>query len=476
MNKYFYARIDRRDFGDLLSEEGISQLNIKEVSEIYSLETPVHNSLLSVWSQDPGIIKKLPEVLICQDGSQNDWAAWITTFAVRIRPFSAYMRLMTHTEFQRTMIGSQMPNVGPLIWPATGIILGEVLVASGLPDKALETLSATAFTSTLSFVMCRTAMLNANYKEWLHLIDMWNSTRSATQQKTRAIESASIARVCTIILDALGYKSDSPMLTRDYPELIEACRYLLKSPHSTLSSLFGNHIFADVELMMRGSREDRVRAFEEFIYQSDGISVSKSEIMSFMLGYLASRIAPGTIRHSSVLSSVTKRYPTAMLWYGFCAGFAERDINMPDSNKRNSIDFPSSARRVIRELLRTEPIVGTPTCDIGYLELIALSRTSGDPLEGLIKTSQSSAIVELLPGVCTSVSVSAKPQAKPQDHELRERQIISSIGKQIERLRETYNDLLNIEKPSKDEEQLPLFPTRRKKKSYTPTTKRNREQ
>lgn len=464
MNTHYYARIDRRDFGDLISEERVSRLHIETVAEIDVLEAPVGNAILAVWSLDPKKTAQLPEVLICQDGTQNDWAAWITTFAARIRPFSAYMRLMTRTDFQRTAKRSLTPDIGTLTWPAAGLILGEVLGASGLPDKALETLSATAFASTLSFVMCRTAAMYPDFQEWSHLIEMWESIREVSKQRTRSVESELVARVCATAMDAFGFGGASKILTPNDMEVSEACRYLFRSPQRTPSNFSETKPFADAELMMHGSREDRVLAIEEFIHRSDSILVHKPEVMSFMLGYLASRIAPGTIKHSSVLGQVTDRYPTAVLWYGFCAGFAESEANMLNASVRRGVDFPSSARRVVRELLRPEPVLGAPVCDIGHLELIALSRTGADPLEGLIKTTQGSAIVELLPGICTSVNVSSKPPTESQVRELREQEIIATMGEQIERLRKTYKDLLAAEAPVSEAEQRSLFTSRRKKK------------
>ena len=135
-------------------------------------------------------------------------------------------------------------------------------------------------------------------------------------------------------MDALGFWGASKILTRNDMEVSEACRYLSRSPQHTSSNLFEYKVFADAEHMMHGSREDRVLAFEEFLHRIDGISVPKPEVMSFMLGYLASRIAPGTIRHSSVLGQVAHRYPTAVIWYGFCAGFAEGDADMPNGSRR----------------------------------------------------------------------------------------------------------------------------------------------
>ncbi len=464
MSTYYCARVERRDFGNMISEEGLSRLNIEMISDTGSLEGPAKDTVMAIWSLDPRKTTQLPEVLVCQDGTQNDWAAWITTFAAMIRPFSAYMRLVTYADFQRSAGKSVTSDIGRFAWPAAGLILGEVLGASGLPDKALDTLSATAFASTLSFVMFRTAVVYPDFQEWTKLVGMWESIREVTRQRARPVESGSVARVCATAMDALGLRGASKLLTPGDIEVSEACRSLCRSSHRVSPNLFDFRIFGEAERVMRGSREDRVVAFEQFLHTSVGTPARKPEVMSFMLGYLASRIAPGTIRHSSVLARVADRYPTAVLWYGFCAGFAESDAEMPNTGRTRVVDLPSSTRRVVRELIRPEQVLSAPICDIGYLELMALSRTGGDPLESLIKTTQGSVIVELLPGVCTSVSGSSRAPAELQGRELRERRIVAAMGEHIERLREMYRDLLVVEVPGSEGDRRSFSPPRHKKK------------
>lgn len=464
MSSYYYTQVDRRDFGDLISEENILRLSIETASEIDLIRSPLKDEVIAVWSLNPKETRQLPEVLICKDGTQSDWAAWITTFAAKIRPFSAYMRLMAHSDIKQTRERATASYIEQFMWPTAGLILGETLGASGLPDKALETLPSTAFLSTLTFVMCRTATLYPDYSEWSHLVEMWKSVREVTKQKGRAVNEISIARIFTIVMSAIGNPNAPKTLSRNDMEVSEACRQILRVPQHNFNNVFGNSSFVATEGMMHGSREDRVRAFEEFVRRIDNVSVPNTEVMSFMLGYLASRIAPGTIKHASVLSQISNRYPTAMLWYGFCAGFAESESGLLKTGDRRGVDFPLSARRVIRELFRQEPMWGFPVCDIGYLELMALSRTSDDPLDGLIRTTQGSVIVELLPGVCTSINVFSKPPVNSQDRELCDREIIVTLGKQIESLRETYKKLPNSYSMSRDIEQPSLFPKRSKKK------------
>jgi len=370
---------------------------------------------------------------------------------------------MTSADFRRSVKKSQTPDTGQLAWPEVGLILGEVLMASGLPDKVLETLPVTAYMSTLSFVMCRAAALYADFEEWSDLVRMWDLVREISKQRDRSVESRIIARVCATIMDASGFRGVSKILTRSDLEVSEACRYLIKSPLGIPANLFGIRLFAEAEAMMHGSREDRVVAFEQFLRRSDASTINQ-ESMSFMLGYLASRIAPGTIRHSGVLGPIANRYPTSMLWYGFCSAFGEAESNIRHATRKSGVDFPLSARRVFRELLRPEPVLSVPGCDIGCLELLALSRTAGNPLESVVRMNQGSVTVELLPCVCTSVNVSSKPTDDSQVRELLQRDVMVTLGQQIERLRETYKRLLTVATPSIEVEQYSMFPSGRKKK------------
>jgi hypothetical protein len=171
--------------------------------------------------------------------------------------------------------------------------------------------------------------------------------------------------------------------------------------------------FDSIEKRMRGTREERVIALSELARQLVSSPSLHRELASFTLGYFASRIAHGTIQHSSVLEPVISRFPESMLWYGFCAGLGKSESRERSANgsTRQALDMPSIAKWIARDLLRYDSLTNAPNCDIAFNELLALSRTRDDPLQGLTRSTHGTAIVELFPAVWTTINIPLKGEA-----------------------------------------------------------------
>jgi hypothetical protein len=137
---------------------------------------------------------------------------------------------------------------------------------------------------------------------------------------------------------------------------------------------------------LRGPREQRVRAVERIL---KGPNRSDALTSSFLAGLLADQISPGSFEHVDLLLPYLNQYPTALIWYGLCAGLH------PDSEVQQVGNC--LGRRLIRDLLASDPILSPPKYDIALGELeVHLDREA--PLEFRI-ASQNHIAVELLPGV-----------------------------------------------------------------------------
>ena len=465
MNSVHFCLVERRNFGDLLSAEGVFRLNLQSERDLASVlrMRPPDQALIAVWSRDPLQSAQLPEMLICQDGMGSDWAAWITTFGGKVRPFSAFTRLIERTIAHDLATSARPPFLNGLTWPVAGLVLGEVLAASRLPDRSLDSLPANACESTLSFAMFRAASTYARFRQWNELVEAWEFVRRITRQHPRTVESSAVARVCATVIDAASLSDYSPHAGSSDVDVRRVCREIITSPELIPPSLSVIPEFASIADRMFGPREERVVAFTDFVRSVDrSPSPSPSdELTSFILGYLASRIAPGTMQHSGVLAPIAHKYSTALLWYGFCAGFGGMDFSPRNSipGRRLMPDLPVSARRLARDLLRPESLFSYPTCDVAFTELLVLSRTGGDPLAGLIRTSHGSAIVDLVPGVWTVVNVPSKGTEGPS-RTMRERDLIAAIGEHINRLQDLCRDLAGTDTA---DGQRSLLPPRRKR-------------
>ena len=310
--------------------------------------------------------------------------------------------------------------------------------------------------------MLRASAVYPNFRQWPQLVQAWDTTRHLTRQHQRSIESEAVARVCTAAIEGAAQGGEQRSLPPSDSELVRACREILYSSENLFLDLPSIPLLASVQKRMHGTREERVIAFAEFARQIDEKPATSQELMSFVLGYLASRIAPGTIQHSAVLEPLVSRYPTATLWYGFCAGGGI------EVNSRNSVnttrpitELPASAKWIARDLLRADTVLSTPTCDIAFLELLALSRSGDDPLLGLTRTSQGTATIELAPAVWTVVNVSTKPGVGESVRTSREKDLLASMGDSIERLRKSYSDLIAGE--MSDLNQRSLFQSKRRR-------------
>jgi hypothetical protein len=422
---------------------------------------PTPQSAVAVWLQDPSGENVLPNLLVCSDEARDDWAAWITTFAARIRPFSAFTRLIGQSKLLTYAERTRQPTLQQLTWPVAGVVLGEVLAASRLPDRMLETLPANACESTLSFALFRAATLYSSFGEWPELVEDWEFARQVTRQPRRQIDSSLVARVCASVIQAAGWSGfeATPNVDKD---VIQACQELIRSSGTESFTLSRSPQFQVAFDRMHGSREDRVVAFGEFIRSQSDRPKENQELTSLMLGFLLSRIAPGTIQHSAILAPLLPLYASALLWYGFAAGLDSAGVHTKQTGSlRSVLEFPPTARWIVRDLLRPDHVLSPPISDIAVSELRALSRTTDDPLHGLVRTSPQAATIEIAPGVWTVVSLSQRPTMEDPGRPRRERRALAAVGEHIDRLREAYEDL--IEGEAMETGQQRLFDPKRKR-------------
>jgi hypothetical protein len=158
--------------------------------------------------------------------------------------------------------------------------------------------------------------------------------------------------------------------------------------------------------MLRESREIRVQAFQRFAQDLPETAKAPADVeeMALMLGYLASRLAPGSLEYFRLLRPLEAHLPGLLVWYGICAALQNED-------------FVGSAgglgRRLYRDLASLPTFPEAPRADISVWDLEVFGRSEANPLSIL---GSAPFRVELVPDVVCVASGRGAPAS--QGHQL----------------------------------------------------------
>lgn len=386
---------DRKTLLDILGKQMLPHLTaIKELGQLQLSEAGAE--LILLWASEPLFSslelpnrKLLPDAIVVRPHQLRDFIAWLTTVADGYRPFTAFVRVLT-TESVDNAIESMTPSFGKLDNAVAGLIIAEALTLSGA-QRSVSSLSLLSCESTYSYSFARALALGYVHNDKDPIAAPFRLAKRLTRQPIRRLGDELLSAPLKVIsgLAADNFRAESH---GGIPPFIwEACQELQSEGEvkrswqlQTTAGLIPQHILSTLQ----GPREHRVTAFELILRNTSGLDELTA---SFLAGLLANQIGPGSFEHIDLLWPYLSQYPTALLWYGLCAG-----LN-PDSEIQQIGNC--LGRRIVRDLLTEDPILSRPKYDIAVSELeVYLDRE--EPL-AFRTSSQNYIVVELLPGVPT---------------------------------------------------------------------------
>jgi hypothetical protein len=406
--------------------------NKKVLLDIFGKDSPSHlrrakratrsdvvdlaDELILLWPGDdapssPGrpVGEQLPYAIVARPDQMREFMAWATTYIGGYRPFTAFFRVL-EPDLAQLAFEFKEPSLGSLENPLVGLIIAEALTLS-TGQRSVSALSLLPCESTYSHSFARALALG--YVQGSNGGDPVSSplakARRLTKQPPRKVGDELLAAALRVLS---GLAAGKPIPGRpDIPPFVwEACREL--QSHGEVKKAWGllngpdapgNQVLED----MRGSREQPVRIFEGLV---NSTSQPDALTSSFVAGLLADQIAPGTFEHVDLLLQHLNRYPMALVWYGLCAGLHSDSEVQQIGN--------CLGRRLVRDLLASNPIISRPRYDISVGELeVYLDREQ--PLE-FRAASQNYIAVELLPGVPAYMKWPVSPQTEAVSAEPKE--------------------------------------------------------
>ncbi len=433
---------DRKILTDILFVNVLSSnLFFLDDNESFPTEPLVGDNIYLIWGCDPRTIYVPPSLIVLADGKLKDFLAWAVTYFPNYRPFTAYFRVFEFSKLSSLLPLFKLPSLSGIETAFIGLIISEASILLSSLAKPV-TMTIANCSNTLSYILIRAISLGINIDQIKDIADRWLLCRKITDQPERISLSNEIIKICHILIYLMNsvngkyieWDSKDSIYLKSCSEIYNSGR-VSDLTWRTLTS--NSHNLENSHDHMLSTREERVVYFQKLIMDSEISAIEDVDKKGFILGYLASMIAPGSLAHFELLGRVHNLHPSVRLWYGVCSGL----------HKNNHILIINQClgRLILRELLRHEPLLGPP---VGYISLDELSIfAGGNYIQNLPPYLLKRLIIEIYP--CISAGIvwpkidlpkNTESIVKSDDNK-DQIKLFSELGHQIEKVLDIYKKL-----------------------------------
>ena len=340
----------------------------------------------------------LPIGMVVPHQETDEFFAWTNTYLPNWSPFTAFFRVVSESDELEAVCEDVHP-IGGLYLPATvGLTIGEALVQSaGRYD--IERLPYSGCIATFSFVAARGLRRGIAIRD---LAERWDACRRATGQDPLQVRIGEMLGPWEVLEAVTRWNSRnvqnvqavSKKASRRAVEdaLVDIVKSGKVGGTAWRAVTRGFPEVRNAQKHMRDTQEARIIAFERMLEESVSSRRTRSLEASFLIGYVASQIAPGSLKHAYMLFGHLDRFPTAVMWLALFASIY----------KKSQLRLTKIAHLVWKAISHEEDLLARPTCDIALRELCILKDAGfvGANLQG---STRGRLVVELALGVCTTV-------------------------------------------------------------------------
>lgn len=352
----------------------------------------------------------LPSAVVMDPKAQREFLAWTSTFLSGLRPFTAHIRVMDLASLRLVQALQSRPSLQQLASPVLALVLAENLMAAESGASG----SYAACRSTYSYAAGRSLALAAPSEYQGLLVEGWTRLLRMLPASRSIPDFESLLLVWSILSHLAD---DSTEKVRNAtPEgtsaIVSACEQMLKTgavSASAWSRLCVSPRLADAAEKMSGPREDRVLYFDQFIMALRESKEAAPIERAFASGYLASRVAVGSLEHFGLARSHASVFPGIQYWYALCAGLHPQS-EVPHQSR--GLGF-----RLFRDLQDQAAWDSAPRADISLAELEMLR--GADNYEEFWTSAPGVIEVEIMPLVSTIIRTPAARGTSQQQELLR---------------------------------------------------------
>lgn len=387
---------DQESVLEIFQAEGLMESSRAYEERDYGKVQLLKDGYAVIWEHEKAIGRTLPNVVVVPSVQEREFLAWVVTYIRRLRPFTAFIRVIPQEETNPFRDMEDPPNLGRLEEACIGAIAAETGVYLGSMAQ-LHRVAPIAFKSTYSSAVARGLALGLPTRRLWGLGERWFELRALTGQMDVALNKRDLEAIWGAIL-YLREGVESIVSDKVPGIVMKACMDLFEQGDVERDTL------EQLAINVRGGRggwdwlseslEERTRAVKEILNNLHASGQDRGVTEDFLSGYLVSRIAPGTLDHSGLLEGAKRASRSSTLWYGVCAGLAKG---------ARTRDFAEGmGRRIGRDLVVVSKWTERPRCDIALNELRVLLE-SGEQAAQFRSERHGHIEVELLPGIVSTV-------------------------------------------------------------------------
>jgi hypothetical protein len=360
-----------------------------------------------VWSYESRY-DMLPNLIVVNDGMARDFLAWTNTFLPQFKPITSHLRVLERRELllydddDSPIRGHTIPDGIVLRQAGIGLMLGELLSSGFLARPFRQSpLPINVLASGIAFPILRALWLRAHIDIGV-IAERWSHLRQITKQQERPLLPQRTVGALRVLSELVGQGRTQ---STEESQIYDVCRELAEG-HKGSERLFAAFPgIKEANLKLDDTREARVSKFEAAVQWMLSRSTTHAELDAFAIGFLANELHPGTLTYVDLIYPLLQRWPSALIWYGVCAGLVERSNVL--------YELGGVGLRAWREVSRPDSIVSRPAADLSLLELDVLL-SSDRPSEEFATSSGSSLSVELAPAIWSVVSWATARQRRAE--------------------------------------------------------------